>query len=138
MLIKSASIMKFVALANGIMSFIYFSLVFQRTSIPALIALAVSSAFFLLPIQSRLRKYFSKKTERNEEDTYYDNINKFKHYDLLNPVTKYMGESRLEGKSLAYAIRSCLIKKLSVMFINLNLSNMIIFSKKLPKMKLQK
>ena len=138
MLINSASIMKLVPLANGVMSFIFFSLVFKRTSIPAIIALAVSSTFFLLPIQGRLGKYFVKKTERDEEDTYNDNIKKFKHYDLLNPVTKYMGESRLEGKSLAYAVRSCLIKKLSVIFISLNLFNMTIFSKKLTKMKLLK
>lgn len=114
MLINSSNILRFVPLANGIMAFIFLGMCLGRVSIPATIALAVSSVFFLFPIQSKLKSIFVKQTERKDTDTYYDHWKTFKHYDLLNPVTKYAGESRLEGKSLSYAIRMCLIKKLSV------------------------
>ena len=117
MLINSANILRLVPLANGIMALLFFKYAFGKISIPAIIAVAASSLFFLVPIQKKLSTMFVKQAERSDSDTYYDHWKTFKHYDLLNPVTKYAGESRLEGKSLNYAIRMWLIKKLSVIFL---------------------
>ena len=114
MLINASSNMKFVVLSNAIMAFLFFNILLQRISIPAIISLIISSIFFLLPVQEILSKRFVKAVDRDNSGTYEDYFKKFKHYDLLNPVTKARGESRLEGKSLRDAIRRWILTRLKV------------------------
>ena len=55
---------------------------------------------------------FVKDIDRDDEDCYTNYIKKFKHYDLLNPVTKAQAQSRLDGHSLRDAIIRWIIKKI--------------------------
>ena len=114
MLINASRLLKFVVLSNALMAFIFFSFLFDRISIPAIISLIASSLFFILPVQELVTKLFVKEIERGDSENYFDHFKKFKHYDLLNPVTKARGESRLEGNSLRDAIRRCIINKIKV------------------------
>ena len=117
MLINASKIMKFVVLSNAIMAFIFFNFLLKRISIPAIISLVASSLFFLLPIEKFVTKLFVKEIERGDSGNYYDYYKRFKHYDLLNPVTKARGASRLEGNSLRDAIRRWIINRIKVSFV---------------------
>lgn len=116
MIMNASSLMKFVVLSNAIMAFLFFNFLLSRISIPAIISLVVSSIFFLLPVQKILIDKFVKGVDRDSSGTYDQYFKKFKHYDLLNPVTKARGESRLQGKSLRDAIRRWILNRLKVNF----------------------
>jgi hypothetical protein len=60
-----------------------------------------------------LLKYLVRDVNReNEDDSYYKYCKSFKHYDLMNPITRESGLKRLEGTSLQDNIRRCILRKL--------------------------
>lgn len=66
--------------------------------------------FFIIPVKTILIKLFGMKAKRSDENLYEKNVKKFDHYDLLNPITRALGISRLQGTTLSDSIRKCILK----------------------------
>ena len=110
LLIYCTNILKYAILLNGIMGFCFFNFITDDVSRLSILSLIFSILFVIIPFKNKMIKYFVKEVDRNDGGSYSKNIRKFKHYDILNPVTKAQGQSRLDGHSLRDAIIRAMIK----------------------------
>ena len=69
------------------------------------VTLGITIVAAFLPVRRLIDSCCVPKVERNDEDTYQDHYWKFKHYDFLNPITRFTAIQWLKSLSLKFNIR---------------------------------
>lgn len=105
-----SNVIKYAIFMNAIMGFYFYVFIHKDMNSISIIVLVWAFLFIIVPVRPIIISSFVRKVEREDND-YFDNyIKKFKHYDVQNPVTKAIGQSRIDGHSLRDAIIRCIIK----------------------------
>ena len=109
-------LLKIAILFNSIMAFIFFTVLFGSPYMVTYVTVIVDVIFWVLPARKYLLKWTDKEVQRDELKNNFHYEKSLRHYDILNPVTKNNGISRLEGNSLKDAIRRWILYKLKVKY----------------------
>ena len=76
----------------SLMNFLFYRAIKGESSFILLTTMIISAVFFIFPFKRNLLRYmFISDVKRKTTDFYREHVNDFKHYDLLNPITKIQG-----------------------------------------------
>ena len=84
-----AQALPFASILYAIMNMLFYWQVWGEYSVVHIVALCITVISLFLPIRRIIDKCFVPEVEKDEKETYQNNYRKFKHYDYLNPITRF-------------------------------------------------